>query len=72
MSMRVRIVPIGAGGPVGLLTAASLESGARGNLVFDAQIVALCREHGISTILTSDRGFRRFENPRVRLLGELV
>ena len=44
---------------------------ARGNLVFDAQIVALCREHGISTILTNDRDFRRFETPRVRLLGDL-
>ena len=57
---------------VSLLTAASLEAGARGNLVFDAQIVALCREHGISTILTNDRDFRRLENPRVRLLGELA
>ncbi len=57
---------------VGLLTAASIEAGARGNLVFDAQIVALCREHGISTILTNDRDFRRFENPRVRLLGEMA
>ncbi len=53
-------------------TAASLAAGARGNLVFDAQIVALCREHGISTILTNDRDFRRFETPRVRLLGELA
>jgi len=57
---------------VSLLTAASLAAGARGNLVFDAQIVALCREHGISTILTNDRDFRRFEDPRVRLLGEMV
>ena len=55
---------------VSLLTAASIEAGARGNLVFDVQIVALCREHGISTILTNDRDFRRFRDPRVRLLGE--
>jgi len=55
---------------VSLLTAASVAAGARGNLVFDAQIVALCREHGISTILTHDRDFRRFEDPHVRLLGE--
>lgn len=34
---------------------------ARGNLVFDAQIVALCREHSISDILTNDRDFERFE-----------
>ena len=53
-----------------LLTAASLAASARGNLVFDAPIVALCREHGISTILTNDRDFRRFEDPQVRLLGE--
>lgn len=33
---------------------------ARGNLVFDAQIVALCREHGISRVLTNDRDFERF------------
>lgn len=33
---------------------------ARGNLVFDAQIVALCREHGISEVLTNDRDFERF------------
>lgn len=64
-----RIVRPGPGF-VSLLTAASLAAGARGNLVFDAQIVALCREHGISTILTNDRDFRRFEDPRVRLLGE--
>lgn len=43
---------------------------ARGNLVFDAQIVALCREHGISTILTNDRDFRRFDHRRVRFPGE--
>lgn len=57
---------------VRLLTAASLAAGARGNLVFDAQIVALCREHGISTILTNDRDFRRFEDPRVRLLVDVA
>ena len=55
---------------VSVLTAASLPAGARGNLVFDAQIVALCREHRISTILTNDRDFQRFGHPRVRLLGE--
>ncbi|MDE0249296.1 MAG: PIN domain-containing protein [Gammaproteobacteria bacterium] len=40
---------------------------ARGNLVFDAQIAALCR---ISTILTNDRDFRRFDHLRVRVPGE--
>ena len=36
------------------------EADARGNLVFDAQIVALCREHGVSRVLTNDRDFERF------------
>lgn len=41
---------------------------ARGNLVFDAQIVALCRESGISTVLTNDRDFERFSGIDVRYL----
>ncbi|WP_132432632.1 PIN domain-containing protein [Pseudonocardia endophytica] len=32
----------------------------RGNLVPDAHIAALMREHGVTTIWTSDRDFRRF------------
>ncbi len=36
------------------------EADARGNLVFDAQIAAVCREHGVSDILTLDRDFVRF------------
>ena len=39
---------------------------ATGNLVFDAQIAALCREHGIETLLTEDRDFSRF--PGLRLI----
>ena len=42
------------------LDAVVRETDARGNLVFDAQVAALCREHGISTILTNDRDFERF------------
>lgn len=38
----------------------------RGNLVPDAHIVALMREHGIRTIYTHDRGFRAFDGVRVR------
>jgi toxin-antitoxin system PIN domain toxin len=34
---------------------------ARGNLVFDAQIAALCLEHGVKQILTNDRDFARFD-----------
>ncbi|HKI75479.1 MAG TPA: TA system VapC family ribonuclease toxin [Pseudomonadales bacterium] len=41
---------------------------ARGNLVFDAQIVALCREHGVSKVLTNDRDFERFEGISVDYL----
>ena len=36
------------------------ESGATGNLVYDAQIATLCLEHGVREILTADKDFRRF------------
>lgn len=36
---------------------------AAGNLAFDAQLVAVCREHGVAEILTEDRDFARFESP---------
>lgn len=36
------------------------DAGASGNLVFDAQIAALCREHGVDRLLTDDRDFARF------------
>lgn len=32
----------------------------RGNLVSDAHLAALMRQHGVSTIWTADRDFRRF------------
>ncbi|HEX6203673.1 MAG TPA: TA system VapC family ribonuclease toxin [Thermoanaerobaculia bacterium] len=43
-----------------LLADAVLAAEARGNLVFDAQIAAVCREHGVSRLLTRDRDFHRF------------
>ena len=43
-----------------LLLEAVHEADAIGNLVFDAQIVALCREHGVSRLVTEDRDFDRF------------
>ena len=43
-----------------LLADAVREADAVGNLVFDAQIVALCREAGVKTLLTEDRDFDRF------------
>jgi toxin-antitoxin system PIN domain toxin len=38
------------------------EADARGNVAFDAQIVAVCREHGCNALLTLDRDFARFKN----------
>ncbi|WP_343601899.1 type II toxin-antitoxin system VapC family toxin [Mycobacterium sp.] len=38
----------------------------RGNLVSDAHLVALMRQHGISTIWTRDRDFRKFDWITVR------
>jgi uncharacterized protein len=43
-----------------LLRDALHEARATGNLAFDAQIVAVCRESGVRTLLTEDRDFRRF------------
>jgi toxin-antitoxin system PIN domain toxin len=43
-----------------LLAAAILDAGATGNLVFDAQIVALCQEAGVERLLSEDRDFMRF------------
>ncbi len=37
---------------------------ARGNLAFDAQIAAVCHEHGCDRILTLDRDFARFKSLR--------
>ncbi|MEZ0363683.1 type II toxin-antitoxin system VapC family toxin [Mycobacterium sp. pUA109] len=38
----------------------------KGNLVPDAHLVALMRQHGIATIWTHDRDFRKFEGITVR------
>lgn len=43
-----------------LFTQAAIEGDAAGNLALDAQIVALCRESGVSALLTADRDFDRF------------
>ena len=50
------------------LLLAARATDARGNLMFDAQIAALCLEHGIDEVLTNDRDFERFEALRVRRL----
>lgn len=44
-------------------------SGVAGNLVFDAQIAALCLEHGVRTLLTEDRDFARFRALQTRSLA---
>lgn len=50
------------------LLAESIRSGqATGNLVFDAQIAALCCEHAVEGLLTLDRDFSLF--PEVRTLN---
>lgn len=38
----------------------SLDAEAGGNLVFDAQIAAVCRDAGVRRLLTFDRDFARF------------
>ena len=53
-----------------LLGPALAASGASGNLVFDAQIAALCLESGATTLLTEDRDFSRFPGLSTRRLGE--
>jgi predicted nucleic acid-binding protein len=42
----------------------------RGNLVFDAQIAALCLEHAVEGLLTLDRDFSHFPEIRVIKLEE--
>jgi predicted nucleic acid-binding protein len=43
-----------------LFAEACRDGAAAGNLAFDAQVVAVCREHGVTELLTEDRDFSRF------------
>jgi hypothetical protein len=52
-----------------LLKDALAEARAVGNLAFDAQIVALCREWGVRSLVTEDRDFRRFADFPLEHLG---
>lgn len=54
---------------VELLREALDGSGASGNMIFDAQIAAVCLEHGARTLLTEDRDFARFAGIEVRSLA---
>jgi uncharacterized protein len=52
------------------LLANVIERGAvAGNIVFDAQIAAVCLEHGARTLLTEDRDFARFAGLTVQPIG---
>lgn len=44
----------------------------QGNLIFDAQIAALCLEHGAGTILSEDRDFTRFDGIVLRPLRDFL
>ncbi len=48
-----------------LLRSTVVQNEARGKLVHDAHIVALMKQHEVSTIWTNDRDFRRFDGIRV-------
>ncbi len=48
-----------------LFAQACTEARATGNLVSDAHIVALMRQHQVNRILTHDRDFRKFDGIRV-------
>jgi hypothetical protein len=53
-----------------LLRAAIVAGVTAGNLVFDAQIAAVCREHGVERLLTEDRDFSRFTFLKVVTLAD--
>lgn len=47
------------------------ESQATGNLLFDAQIAALCMEHGVTSLVTEDRDFARFQGVSTKSLANV-
>ena len=66
-SPSLTVISPGPGYP-DLLAEAVREANTIGNLIFDAQIVALCREAGVGTLLTEDRDFDRFGSFRTNRL----
>ncbi|MFN2252318.1 MAG: TA system VapC family ribonuclease toxin [Anaerolineae bacterium] len=68
-SPTVRVLTPGAAYPT-LLAEAVRAGDARGNLVYDAQIAAVCREHRVTLLLTEDRDFARFPGLRSRPLSD--
>jgi len=63
---RTHVRARGEGERFWLLYRAADGQAARGNAVPDAHLAALMREHGVATIYTRDRGFRRFDGITVR------
>jgi uncharacterized protein len=55
-----------------LFCAAVRAANARGNLVFDAQIAAVCREHGVTRLLTLDRDFTRFPEIEIVTFADVL
>lgn len=51
-----------------LLQSLIAESQVQGNLVYDAQIAAVCLEHGATVLLTEDRDFARFRSLKAMTL----
>lgn len=49
--------------------AACESADARGNLLFDVQIAAVCLEHGATRLVTMDRDFGRFPEIHAESLG---
>jgi uncharacterized protein len=49
--------------------AACQAGGVRGNLAFDAQIAAVCREYGVDKLMTADRDFARFQSFNLAILA---
>ncbi len=47
-----------------LLTEMATQAHTTGNLIFDAQIAALCIESGVDTLISEDRDFARFQGIR--------
>ena len=49
------------------LRSVTVAADAIGNLAFDAQIAAVCREHGADRLITADRDFARFPDLRLEV-----
>lgn len=48
-----------------LMTSIVKEAGVKGNLIHDAQIAALCLEHGVTELISADHDFLRFKSLKI-------